>query len=84
MNIGKDILGTTTNTLLFAYIGGFMTLVIWFRAYDYSISQIINSKVFCQEFLQIVSSGTGCVLMIPIAAFYMSVVLTHKKTKGSC
>ena len=85
MNIGKDILGTTTNTLLFAYIGGFMTLVIWFRAYDYSFAQIINSKVFCQEFLQIVSSGTGCIIMIPIAAFYMSLVLTHKrKTESSC
>ncbi len=84
MNIGKDILGTTTNTLLFAYIGGFMTLVIWFRAYNYSFSQIINSKVFCQEFLQIVSSGTGCIIMIPIAAFYMSVVLTRQKKKDSC
>ena len=78
MNIGKDILGTTTNTLLFAYIGGFMTLVIWFKAYEYSFSEIINSKVFCQEFLQIVSSGVGCVLMIPTASVFMAYALTHR------
>ena len=46
MNIGKDIIGTTTNTLLFAYIGEFTTLVIWFREYRYPFSEIINSKVY--------------------------------------
>ena len=30
MNIGKDILCTTNNTLMFAFLGEFMTLLIWF------------------------------------------------------
>ena len=72
MSIGRDILGTTTNTLFFAYLGGFMTLIIWFEAYDYSIWEIINSKVFCQQFLQIMCSGLGCVLIIPVASFFMA------------
>ncbi|NYC47782.1 putative membrane protein [Clostridium beijerinckii] len=46
MNIGKDILGTMTNTLLFAYISGFMTLIIYFNELNYPISTIINEKVF--------------------------------------
>ncbi|MCR5540174.1 MAG: YibE/F family protein [Ruminococcus sp.] len=79
MNIGRDIIGTTTNTLLFAYIGEFMTLVIWFREYEYSLAEIINSKVFCQDFLQIVSSGAGCMTIIPIAALFMAYSLTHRK-----
>lgn len=83
MNIGKDIIGTTTNTLLFAYIGEFMTLVIWFREYDYPFSEIINSKVFCQDFLQIVSSGSGCMLIIPVSALFMSYGLTHIKPRKS-
>ena len=81
MNIGRDIIGTTTNTLLFAYIGEFMTLVIWFREYEYSFSEIINSKVFCQDFLQIVSSGAGCMTIIPVAALFMAYSLTHRKPR---
>lgn len=42
LNIGKDILGTMTNTLLFAYIGGFMTLIIYFNELHYSITDIIK------------------------------------------
>ena len=50
ISIGNDILGTMTNTLLFAYISGFMTLIIWFRLLDYSFETIINAKVFVQKF----------------------------------
>ncbi|WP_051589033.1 YibE/F family protein [Ruminococcus sp. NK3A76] len=81
MNIGKDIIGTTTNTLLFAYIGEFMTLVIWFREYEYPLSEIINSKIFCQDFLQIVSSGSGCMIIIPVSALFMAYGLTHRKAE---
>ena len=31
LNIGKDILGTSTNTLFFAFFGGYMALLIWFK-----------------------------------------------------
>jgi len=31
MNISKDVLGTMTNRLFFAYISGFMTLLIYFK-----------------------------------------------------
>lgn len=55
MNIGKDILGTMTNTLLFAYISGFMTLIIYFNELNYPISTIINEKVFCSEVFQVLS-----------------------------
>jgi len=78
INIGKDILGTMTNTLLFAYIGGFMTLIIWFNVLNYSISDIFNAKVFCSEVFQILSSGIGIILIIPITAVITLMVLFFK------
>ncbi len=75
INIGKDILGTMTNTLLFAYIGGFMTLIIWFNALNYSVWEIINAKVFCSEVFQILCSGIGIILIIPITAIITSIIL---------
>jgi uncharacterized membrane protein len=78
INIGKDILGTMTNTLLFAYIGGFMTLIIWFYDLHYSALDILNAKVFCAEVFQILSSGIGIILIIPITAMITSKILFFK------
>lgn len=78
INIGKDILGTMTNTLLFAYIGGFMTLIIYFNELHYSITDIFNTKVFCAEVFQILCGGIGIILIIPITAFVTSKVLYLK------
>jgi uncharacterized membrane protein len=78
MNIGKDILGTMTNTLLFAFIGGFTTLIIYFDQLKYSISDILNAKVFCSQVFQILCSGIGIVLIIPVTAFVTSKILVLK------
>ncbi len=59
MRIGTDILGTMTHTLLFAYIGGFFTLLIWFEVLKYPFSVIINSKIFAAEVFQIICGGLG-------------------------
>ena len=80
MNIGKDILGTMTNTLLFAYIGGFMTLIIYFNELHFRVADILNSKVFCSEVFQILCSGIGIILIIPITAFITLKVLNYKKS----
>lgn len=80
MNIGKDILGTMTNTLLFAFISGFMTLIIYFTELHYSLSEILNAKVFCAEVFQILCSGIGIILIIPVTAFITSKILLINKT----
>ncbi len=80
MTIGKDILGTMTNTLLFAYIGGFMTLIIYFNELHYSMSSILNAKVFCSEVFQILCGGIGIVLIIPITSFITANILFLKHT----
>ncbi|AAK78865.1 putative membrane protein [Clostridium acetobutylicum] len=79
INIGKDILGTMTNTLLFAYIGSFMTLSIYFSEVHYSFYDILNTKVFCSELFQSFSSGIGIILIIPITSFITSRLLFSKR-----
>lgn len=79
MNVGKDILATTANTLLFAYLGEFAALIIWFISMNNSIGYIINSKVFAAEFIKIMISGLGCIIIIPISAFLMSKKLDYNR-----
>lgn len=69
MRIGKDILGTDTNTLFFAFFGGYMALLIWFKDLHYSIGEIVNSKIFSSEMITIFCAGIGVALIIPVTSW---------------
>ncbi|MEN8906049.1 MAG: YibE/F family protein [Clostridiales bacterium] len=75
MNIGKDVIGTMTNTLLFAFIGGFLSLAIYLSKFEYSFSTLINNKIICSEIFQILCSGIGIVLIVPITTYITSKIL---------
>ena len=79
MNIGKDILCTSMNTLLFAFLSEFMTLVIWYYECNYSFIDIINSKTFASEIIKIMFSAIGCISVIPITAYITSNTLIKNK-----
>ncbi|CAM4218443.1 YibE/F [Bacillus manliponensis] len=79
LNIGKDILGTSTNTLFFAFFGAYMALLIWFKDLSYSFGEIINSKIFSAEMITIFCSGIGVALVIPITAWITAYFLIKTK-----
>lgn len=79
VTIGKDILGSNANTLFFAFIGGYLALLLWFKDLSYSFSQIVNSKIFASEMMMIFFAGIGIALVIPIAAFINAYYLTKVK-----
>lgn len=80
MAIGRDILGTDTNTLFFAFFGGYLGLLIWFKDLSYSIGQIVNAKVFVAEVLTIFTAGIGIALVIPLATV-VSIVIGKRRAK---
>ncbi|WP_313432152.1 YibE/F family protein [Siminovitchia terrae] len=81
LNIGRDILGSNTNTLFFAFIGGYMALLLWFRDLSYSVGEIVNSKVFGAEMLTIFCAGIGIAIIIPIASGINAWFLTRNRDK---
>ena len=81
MSIGRDILGTDTNTLFFAFFGGYLGLLIWFKDLSYTIGEIINSKVFSTEIIMIFCAGIGIALVIPITSSVNAYYLVKKREK---
>jgi uncharacterized membrane protein len=79
LNIGKDILGTSTNTLFFAFFGGYMALLIWFKDLSYSFGEVVNSKIFSAEMITIFCAGIGVALIIPITAWITAYFLVKTK-----
>ena len=76
ISIGRDILGTSTNTLFFAFFGGYLALLIWFKDLSYSIGEVVNSKIFSSEMITILCSGIGVALIIPITSLVTAYFLT--------
>src|SRR4051812_38222592 len=81
LGIGKDILGTSTNTLFFAFFGAYMALLIWFKDLSYSVGEIFNSKIFSAEMITIFCSGMGVALVIPITAWITAYFLVKTREK---
>lgn len=77
-DIGRDLLGTSTNTLFFAFFGSYLSLLIWYKDLSYSLGDILNSKVFAAEMITILCAGIGIALVIPIASWITAYLLTRK------
>ncbi len=67
MNVGKDILSTTINTLFFALIGGFIGFFFWHKSA--TIEFIINYKGFAKELISLLLCFISSILIIPITSF---------------
>ncbi len=79
MNIGKDVIGTMTNTLILAYVGGALTLTLLFLACNMGMSEILNKETIAQEMISAIAGSMGVVFTVPITALIYS-VLNRRKT----
>ncbi|MCK1998513.1 YibE/F family protein [Psychrobacillus psychrodurans] len=79
LSIGRDILGTSANTLFFAFFGGYLALLIWFKDLSYSIGEVVNSKIFSSEMITILCAGIGVTLVIPITTWITAYFFVRNK-----
>ena len=75
--IGKDILGTTINTLFFAGLGECIMLSVLFVKNEDTFASILNSKALFQEVSGLLVGAIGCLLVIPLSSFCMAALLTR-------
>ncbi|MEW9124044.1 MAG: YibE/F family protein, partial [Thermotaleaceae bacterium] len=52
MNIGQDIMGTMSNTLILAFAGGSLNIMLIIMAYGMPYRQIMNLDLICTELIQ--------------------------------
>ena len=78
MNIGRDIIGTMSNTLILAYVGGSITFLILLLKLNRSYELIINSNIVVGEIIQGIAGAIGIVLAVPFTTI-ACVSLSKKK-----
>jgi uncharacterized membrane protein len=67
--VGQAVIGTMTTTLLLAYSGGYLTLLMLFMTKNSSLNRILNFKMVSAEILRTLTGSIGLVLVAPITAF---------------
>lgn len=77
--VGKQIIGTTFNTLFFGFFGGFLALFIWFTGVHYSFGEIFNDKIFVSEILMILFAMNSVILTVPITTWVMTRAVSRQR-----
>ncbi|WP_318432913.1 YibE/F family protein [Photobacterium leiognathi] len=83
MNIGKDIMGTMTNTLILAFAGSSLTTIMMVWGLSMPVEQFINTPVIALSIIHGLAGSIGIVLTIPFTAFIASKIFDHHSNKRS-
>ena len=78
MNVGRDMMGTMSNTLILAFVGSAVSELVINYAYNLPFRQIINSYNIGIEIMQGVSGSIGVILTVPAVAVVTAWLLTHR------
>ena len=72
IQVGRDMMGTDSNTLILAFAGSSVSMLILDYAYDLPYRQIINSNNIGIAIMQGLSGSFGIVLSVPLTVLIAS------------
>lgn len=78
INIGRDMIGTMSNTLILAYVGSSINLIMIIYAYSYELHQIMNMYSIAIEIMSGIAGTMGIILAVPFTSFITAVLLVRK------
>lgn len=80
MNIGKDIMGTMSNTLILAYAGGSLQLLLLLMAQNIGYVQMINLDMINAEIITALSGSIGLIWSVPITVLVGAVIYSPENS----
>lgn len=81
LTVGRNAMGTMTTTLLFAYSGGYIALLMVFMAQGTPMDNILNYKYVAAELIHTVIGSFGLVTVAPFTALCSGILFTAKKRR---
>ena len=82
MQIGKDAMGTMANTLILAFAGSSLNMLILVQTYNIPFLQLINTDSIALEVVQSVAGSIGILLTVPLVAFISARLMARGKKAG--
>lgn len=78
INIGRDMIGTMSNTLILAFAGTSLSTMLALYSYNTQFNQLMSSDFIAIEFAQSISGSIGIILAVPITSFISAYVYKRK------
>ena len=80
LRVGRDVMGTMANTLVLAYIGGTLPLILLISAQpDLSMAHVVNLNMIAAEVVRSLVGSIGLLFAIPITAYAAAFLITRKR-----
>ncbi|MDQ4064662.1 MAG: YibE/F family protein [Actinomycetota bacterium] len=83
LRIGRDHIASTVNTLVLAYAGASLPLLLIFSLSDQGVGQIIGSEVMAEEVVRTLVGSIGLVASVPITTALAVVTVSHHHPETS-
>jgi len=82
MHIGRDATGTMANTLVLAFAGSSLNMMVLIYSYRVSFNQLMNTDFIAVEVVRGVAGSMGIILTVPAVAIITAWLLTRKDKKS--
>jgi uncharacterized membrane protein len=69
MRVGREHVGALVNTLVLAYTGTALPLLLLFKTHQYSFSTAINLEIFTTEIIRTIIGSIGLIITVPVVTF---------------
>lgn len=79
MNIGRDAMGTMANTLVLAYVGGALNMMVLIYSYGVSFNQLMNTDFVAIEMIRAIAGSIGIIGTVPCVAAVAGYLYSKKK-----
>jgi uncharacterized membrane protein len=79
LRIGRDHIASTVNTLLLAYAGASMPLLLLFSLSGLGLADVANSEVVAVEIVRTLVGSIGLVLAVPLTTYLAAVIATRSE-----
>jgi len=81
-NVSRDVMGTMSSTLILAFIGGSLAMMIFMYTSNVSFNQLINNDFITMEIIKGIAGSFGIILASPFTAFISAKLLTIRKVQS--
>ncbi|MFV0392826.1 MAG: YibE/F family protein, partial [Coprobacillaceae bacterium] len=85
MNIGRDAMGTMSNTLILAFAGSSLNMIITIYSYGVPFTQLINTDFVAIELIRGIAGSMGIIFTVPAVSLIASwIIIKIKGTVFDC
>lgn len=81
LNIGRDAMGTMANTLVLAYAGSSLSMMVLIYSYGVSLNQLLNTDFVAIELIMAISGSVGIIMTVPCVAAIAAGIFSGTKKK---